>query len=147
MPYCHRKMCGKPLHADDTHAEYVSCLGKSHADAALSGADCSHCERFSLASLRSRLAFFSESNSAPCALPFSFSQGSVRKKQRAEDFSGWWQVSSRWHNARVPRRHYRERALLRSEMGHFLDFVSRPRLRRGHLRCVKGSFISAGDAG
>ncbi len=37
--------------------------------------------------------------------------------------------------------------LLRSEMGHFLDFVSRPRLRRGHLRCVKGSFISAGDAG
>ncbi len=79
MPYCHRKKCGNPLHADDTHAEYVSCLGKSHADAALSGADCSHCECFSLASLRSRLAFFSESNSAPCALPFSFSQGSVRK--------------------------------------------------------------------
>ncbi len=34
---------------------------------------------FSLASLRSRLAFFSESDSAPHTLPFSSSQGSVRK--------------------------------------------------------------------
>ncbi len=75
----HCKTCGNPLHADDTHAEYVSRLGNSHADAALSGADCSHCEHFSLASLRSRLAFFSESDSAPHALAFSFSQGSVRK--------------------------------------------------------------------
>ncbi len=58
MPRHHCKTCGNPLHADDTHAEYVSRLGKSHADAALSGADCSHCERFSLASLRSRSAFF-----------------------------------------------------------------------------------------
>ncbi len=50
-----------PLHADDGHAECVSCLGKSNADAALSGTDCSHCEYFSLASLRSRIAFFSVS--------------------------------------------------------------------------------------
>ncbi len=32
--------------------------------------------------LRSRSAVFSESDSAPCALPFSFSQGSVRKNSR-----------------------------------------------------------------
>ncbi len=62
MPY------GNTLHADDTHAECVSRLGKLHADAVLSGAECSHCECFSLASQRSRLAFFSESDSAPRAL-------------------------------------------------------------------------------
>ncbi len=31
----HCKTCGNTLHADDTHSECVSCLGKSHADAAL----------------------------------------------------------------------------------------------------------------
>ncbi len=54
----HCKTCRTPLHADDSHAECVSCFGKSHA--ALSGADYSHCESFSLTSLRSQLAFFSE---------------------------------------------------------------------------------------
>ncbi len=86
MPRRHCKTCRSPLHADDTHAECVSCLGKSHADAALSGADCSHCESISLASLRSRIAFFSESDSAPRALPFSSSKGPVRKKQRGRGF-------------------------------------------------------------
>ncbi len=57
MPHRHCKMCGSPLHADDTHAEGVSCLGESHAQA-----DCFHWE-FSLASLCSRIAFFSESDS------------------------------------------------------------------------------------
>ncbi len=74
--------CRYPLHADDGHSECVSCLGKSHADAALAGSDCSHCESISLASLRTRIAFFSESDPAPRALPFSSSQGPVRKKQR-----------------------------------------------------------------
>ncbi len=60
----------------------VSCLGKSHADSALSGTDCSRCKSFSLSSLRSWIAFFSESDSAPHALPFSSSQGPVRKKQQ-----------------------------------------------------------------
>ncbi len=67
----HCKTCRNPLYADDTHAKCVSCLGKSHADAVLSGADCLHCECFSLASLRSWIAFFSESVSATRALPFS----------------------------------------------------------------------------
>ncbi len=44
MQHHHCKMCRSPLHADDTHAECVSCLGKCHADAVLSGTDCSHCE-------------------------------------------------------------------------------------------------------
>ncbi len=35
---------------------------------------------------------------------------------------------------------------LRSEMVCFLDLVSRPRFRSGHLRCVSGSLIYAGDA-
>ncbi len=45
MPRRHCKMCGNPLHADDTHAECVSRLGQLKQDC------------FSLASLRSRLAF------------------------------------------------------------------------------------------
>ncbi len=34
-----------------------------------------------------------------------------------------------------------------SEMVHFIGFVSRPRLRTGHLRSVSGSVSSARDAG
>ncbi len=82
MPH---RYCGSrrsPLHADDGHSECISCLGKSHADAALAGSDCSHCESISLASLRTHIAFFSESDPAPRTLPFSSSQGPVRKKQR-----------------------------------------------------------------
>ncbi len=63
MLRCHCKMCRTPLHAYDSHAECVSCLRKSHADAALSGTDCSHYESFSLGSLRSCIAFFSERES------------------------------------------------------------------------------------
>ncbi len=109
MPHRHYKTCGNPLHADDTHANCVSRLGKSYPDAVLSRAECSHCECFSLAPLRSQLAFFSESDSAPRALPFSSSEGSVRKKQRAEDLSNRWQASSCRLNARLPCRHRRGR--------------------------------------
>ncbi len=48
----------------------------------LARSDCSHCENISLAFLHSRIAFFSESDSAPRKLPFSSSQGPVRKKQQ-----------------------------------------------------------------
>ncbi len=86
MPHYHCKMYRSPLHADDTHTECVSCLGKSHADAVLSGTDCSQCESFNLASLRSRIDLFSERDSALRALPFSSSQGPVRKKQWGTGF-------------------------------------------------------------
>ncbi len=82
MPRRYCGSCRSPLHADDGHSKCVFCLGKSHADAALAGSDCSHCENISLASLRSRIAFFSEHDPTPRALPFSSSQGPVRKKQR-----------------------------------------------------------------
>ncbi len=60
MMLCHCTMCRTPLYADDAHTECVSCLGKSHADTVLGGANSSHCESFCLASLRSRKAFISE---------------------------------------------------------------------------------------
>ncbi len=82
MPRRYCETCRSRLHADDGHSECVSCLGKSHADAALACYDCSHCENISLASLRSRIAFFLESDPALHNLPFSSSQGPVRKKQR-----------------------------------------------------------------
>ncbi len=91
MPRRYCGSCRGDLHADDGHSECVSCLGKAHADAALAGSDCSHCESISLASLRTRIAFFSESDPAPRALPFSSSQGPVRKKTAGQRFSapGW----------------------------------------------------------
>ncbi len=101
MPRRYCGSCRSPLHADDGHSECVSCLGKSHADAALAGSDCSHCESISLASLRSRIAFFSDSDPAPRALPFSSSQGPVRKKQRGRGSQR--PVESELTPAQIPR--------------------------------------------
>ncbi len=128
----HCKTCGNPLHADDTHAECVSRLGK-----------CSHCECFSLASLRSWLAFFSESDSIPRALQFSSSKESVRKKQRAEDLSGRWQASSRRVNAHVPRRHCRGESIRPSSS---LNMISIPLLWGTWSHSVRVSFMAASDA-
>ncbi len=101
MPRRYCGSCRSPLHADDGHSECVSCLRKSHADAALAGSDCSHCESISLASLRLRIAFFSESDPAPRALPFSSSQGPVRKKQRGRGSQR--PVESELTPAQIPR--------------------------------------------
>ncbi len=101
MPRRYCGSCRGDLHADDGHSECVSCLGKAHADAALAGSDCSHCESISLASLRTRIAFFSESDPAPRALPFSSSQGPVRKKQRGRGFQRL--VESELTPAQIPR--------------------------------------------
>ncbi len=75
----------------------MSCLGKSHADAALRGTDCSHCESINLASLRSRKAFFSDRDSTPRAP----SQGPVRKKKRGRGFEQL--VTSELTPAQCPR--------------------------------------------
>ncbi len=101
MPRRYCGSCRGDLHADDGHSECVPCLGKSHADAALAGSDCSHCKSISLASLRTRIAFFSESDPAPRALPFSSSQGPVRKKQRGRGFQRL--VESELTPAQIPR--------------------------------------------
>ncbi|KAL0165985.1 hypothetical protein M9458_037829, partial [Cirrhinus mrigala] len=74
--------CKAPLHAADNHSECVSCLGLPHAEAALKETECPHCGDMSLSSLRLRIAFFSERDSAPRALPFPPSQEPVKKKQR-----------------------------------------------------------------
>ncbi len=89
MPRRYCGSCRGDLHADDGHSECVSCLGKAHADAA------------SLASLRTRIAFFSENDPAPRALPFSSSQGPVRKKQRGRGFQRL--VESELTPAQIPR--------------------------------------------
>ncbi len=78
--YC--RSCRAPLHAADSHGECTSCLGSAHAEAALTGTECPHCEDMSLTSLCKQIAFFSESNSAPRYLPLSSSQEPVRKRQR-----------------------------------------------------------------
>ncbi|KAK9967878.1 hypothetical protein ABG768_002242, partial [Culter alburnus] len=73
--------CRAPLQDDDGHGECVGCLGKPHADAALTETSCPHCECMSLASLHAH-AFFMESGSASRAFPSSSSREPARKRQR-----------------------------------------------------------------
>ncbi len=93
MPRRHCKTCRSPLHADDTHTECVSCLGKSHADAVLSRADCS---------LRELQSCFSELNDS---FLFKKPRDLWGKNSRAEDLSSRWLASSRRLNARTSRCH------------------------------------------
>ncbi len=69
-----------PLQAADKHVECVSCLGAAQWNVIT--AVVSTLLSTLLSSLRSRLAFFSESNTAPRALPFFSSQRPARKKQQ-----------------------------------------------------------------
>ncbi len=51
--------CKHFITAGDTHEQCVACLGAGHAAAAFSeGADCPHCERLPLRSLRSRKSLY-----------------------------------------------------------------------------------------
>jgi hypothetical protein len=59
---CFRKCadpCPRFLTPGDTHGLCVFCLGEEHAREVLEGTLCANCERFSLKTLRSRLALFS----------------------------------------------------------------------------------------
>ncbi|KAK9959464.1 hypothetical protein ABG768_009589, partial [Culter alburnus] len=52
--------CPRFIVAGDTHDMCVKCLGVEHAQAALEGAVCVHCERLTLRVLRSHRALFEE---------------------------------------------------------------------------------------
>ncbi|ROL41974.1 hypothetical protein DPX16_19823 [Anabarilius grahami] len=82
MPH-HCTTCRAPLQDADGHGECVGCLGKSHADDAFAGGSCSHCESMSLASLRSRAAFFRSVTDRALLSPSS--REPARKRQRAEN--------------------------------------------------------------
>ncbi|KAL0146508.1 hypothetical protein M9458_058139, partial [Cirrhinus mrigala] len=47
-------LCSGPIEVLDTHKFCILCLGLAHAEAALAGSDCPHCEEFSLRTLKSR---------------------------------------------------------------------------------------------
>ncbi len=58
---CSSRVClpANAITAGDTHEQCVACLGAGHAAAAFSdGADCPHCERLPLRTLRSRKSLF-----------------------------------------------------------------------------------------
>ncbi|CAM4672851.1 unnamed protein product [Leuciscus chuanchicus] len=61
----------------DRHVVCVSCLGEEHAVLALADGGCPHCELMTMATLRTRLAFFAETAPPPAAV-------SRRKKRRAQ---------------------------------------------------------------
>ncbi len=52
--------CPRFITSGDTHSLCVVCLGVKHAESALEGAGCPHCERLPLRTLRSRRALFEE---------------------------------------------------------------------------------------
>ncbi|KAI2651174.1 enzymatic polyprotein [Labeo rohita] len=52
--------CSRFIPSGDTHSLCVVCLGADHAESALEGANCPHCERLPLRALRSRKALFKE---------------------------------------------------------------------------------------
>ena len=53
--------CTRFITRGDSHQLCVACLGMQHAQSALEGVDCEHCERFPLRTLRSRRSLFEES--------------------------------------------------------------------------------------
>ncbi len=108
MPRRYCGSCRGDLHADDGHSECVSCLGKAHADAALAGSDCSHCESISLASLRTRIAFFQRAIPPLAPSRFLPLRDLWGKNSGAEVFSAWLKASSRRLRSRVPRFHHTE---------------------------------------
>ncbi|CAM4735498.1 unnamed protein product [Leuciscus chuanchicus] len=61
----------------DRHVVCVSCLGEEHAALALADGGCPHCELMAMATLRTRLAVFTETAPPPAA-------ASRRKKRRAQ---------------------------------------------------------------
>ncbi|CAM4621871.1 unnamed protein product [Leuciscus chuanchicus] len=67
---------GATLSDGDRHVVCVSCLGEEHAVLALADGGCPHCELMTMATLRTRLAFF-ETAPPPAAV-------SRRKKRRAQ---------------------------------------------------------------
>ncbi|XDV30122.1 hypothetical protein PO909_033107 [Leuciscus waleckii] len=69
--------CRATLSDGDRHVVCVSCLGEEHAVLALADGDCPHCELMTMATLRTRLAFFAETAPPPAAV-------SRRKKRRAQ---------------------------------------------------------------
>ncbi len=52
--------CPRYITSGDTHSLCVVCLGVNHAELALEGAGCPHCERLPLRKLRSRRVLFEE---------------------------------------------------------------------------------------
>ncbi len=52
--------CPRYITSGDTHSLYVVCLGVKHAESALEGAGCPHCERLTLRTLRSQRTLFEE---------------------------------------------------------------------------------------
>ncbi len=55
----HCSSCRASRHADDSNSEYISCLGKPHAEAALTEMEYSHCMNMSLAFMQAQIALFS----------------------------------------------------------------------------------------
>ncbi|XDV17755.1 hypothetical protein PO909_023574 [Leuciscus waleckii] len=86
--------CPRYLTPGDTHELCVLCLGKEHAQAALEGAVCANCERFSLKTLRSRLALFSSEEGLP-SVPRGSGSARVEAERRLASWSSQRDLADR----------------------------------------------------
>ncbi|CAM4454333.1 unnamed protein product [Leuciscus chuanchicus] len=74
---CFEHSLGATLSDGDRHVICVSCLGEDHAALALADGGCHHCELLPMATLRTRLTYFTETAPPPAVVP-------RRKKRRAQ---------------------------------------------------------------
>ncbi len=74
----HFRLCVPPcprfITGGDTHSLCIACLGAEHALSVLEGADCPHCVRLSMWTLRSRRALFEALASVPHGLGPAFAE-------------------------------------------------------------------------
>lgn len=83
--------CPRFLSGVDTHDLCVMCLGAEHALSAFEGAECEHCERLPLRSLRSRLALFDRS--AQDSVPHGSGPASAEAERRMRSWGSQMDLS------------------------------------------------------
>ncbi len=88
VPPCLRFIMG-----GDTHSLCVACLGEEHARSALEGADCPHCVRLSMRTLRSRRALFEEG--ALSSVPRGLGPASAEAERRLKSWGSQADLAER----------------------------------------------------
>lgn len=80
-------LCSGPIEAPDTHEFCIRCLGLAHAEAALNGSGCPHCEEFSVRVLRARKNIALGDFSRQC--PTAASEPLVGRQPHVGDRAEW----------------------------------------------------------
>ncbi len=85
--------CPRFITSGDAHSLCVACLGAEHARSALEGADCPHCVRLSMRTLRSRRALFEEG--ALTSVPRGSGPASAEAERRLKSWGSQMDLTER----------------------------------------------------